>query len=232
MDKIRILVAGGQPIFREGLHLILENERDLEVVAMAADGEEAVRLAKEMRPDVVVINIDTPKLDGIQVTTQIKAACPASAILVFGAYRHGSRLIHSLRAGALGYLVSSEPVDELLRAIRLVHKGIEVLNSAATADILHGLAATRGAVARDQKPLQSREVDILKLVAKGMSNREIADKLFLSERTIQTHLSNIFRKLAVRSRTEAVFLGLQESYLILDDLRREGEPDETSAVTR
>ena len=232
MGKIKILVADSQPIFREGLRRILEDEKDLEVVAVAADGEEAVRLAKELRPNIVMINIEMTKVDGIQATIQIKAACPTSAILVFGAYHSGSRLIPSLRAGAAGYLVNSMPVDELLSAIRLVHKGGEVFDSTATAEILHRLATTHGAVARGHELIRPREVDILKLVAKGMRNREIASKFFLSERTIQSHLVNIFRKLAVSSRTEAVFRGLEEGWLTIDDLRREREPRVNSEVSQ
>jgi len=218
MSKIKVLIADDHPIYREGLRRILEGEEDMEVVATLADGEETVRTARELQPDVVVINIDIPKLDGIEAATQIKAACPNTAIITFSGYDYGGQVIPSLRAGAAGYLLTTTPLHEVISAIRLVHKGGTVLDSTATTNILHRLATGSGEEAKDHVVLHPRELEILKLVARGAHNRDIACEFHISERTVQTHLVNIFRKLGVSSRTEAVLHALREGWLTFDDL--------------
>lgn len=218
VEKIHILVADDHPAFREGLCRLLEDEKDLEIVAKAEDGEQAVKLALQLKPDVVVIDVDMPKLNGIEAAKQIKAICPTIAILMVSAFSYQSYILASLRAGAAGYLLKSAPLRELISAIRLVCAGEGVFDLKATSKILYRLTAETGNDFRAFEPLNRRELDVLKLAAKGMSNRGIAEKLFISARTVQTHLVNIFGKLQVGSRTEAVLRALKEGWLSFDDL--------------
>lgn len=218
MEKIRVLVADDHPVFREGLRQLLEQEADMECVGGTADGEEAVRLAKELLPDVAVIDVAMPKLNGIEAARQIKAACPATAILMVSAFGYESYLLAALRVGAAGYLLKSAAPRELTNAVRSVHAGEAVFDLKAASKVLHRLAAEKGEERRGLEELQSRELEVLKLAAKGMSNKEIGRELGISERTVQSHLVNIFRKLEVGSRTEAVLHALHEGWLTLDDL--------------
>lgn len=218
VDKIKLLVADKHPVFNEGLSRLLADEDDLEVIATATDGDEAVRMAKELIPDVAIIGVDLPKLDGIQAAKQIKAACSSTAILMFSEYDYGAYVLPSLRAGALGYLVKTSLLSELISAIHAVHAGEEVVSPKAAANILHRLASHHGEETRGSEELHAREVEILKLVAKGMCNKDIASELVISDRTVQTHLANIFRKLGASSRIQAALYGLKRGWLTFDDL--------------
>ena len=218
MEKIRILIADDHPAFREGLCRLLEGEEDLECVCKPSDGEEAVSLAKELLPDVAIIDVAMPKLNGIEAAKQIKAACPNTAILMVSAFGYESYILASLRAGAAGYLLKTTPLRELTNAIRSVHTGEAVFDLKAASKILRRLTAEKGKEKEGLEELHRRELEVLKLAAKGISNKEIASKLTISERTVQTHLVNIFRKLGVSSRTEAVLHALKKGWLTLDDL--------------
>ncbi len=218
MGKIKVLVADDHPAFREGLCRLLEDEKDLECVAKSSNGEETIRLAKELLPDVAIIDIAMPGINGIEAAKQIKAACPAIAILMISAYGYESYIVASLQAGAAGYLLKDVPLRELVNAIRFVHAGETVLNFKAAGKILRRLAAGRDEKRRGLEELHRRELEVLKLAAKGLSNKEIAAELVISERTVQTHLVNIFKKLEVGSRTEAVLHALKEGWLSPDDL--------------
>ena len=218
IDKIRVLVADDHPSFREGLSRLLMEENDLEVVANAGDGEEAVRLATELLPDVAIIDVAMPKLNGIEATKQIKAACPNTAILIISAYDYEAYVLGAVEAGAKGYLLKNVRVRELVAAIRALHAGETVLDSDAAQKVFVRLAHTTGRVKKAQQVLQQRELEVLKMTAKGLSNNEIAQELSLSVRTVQTHLVNIFAKLDVSSRTEAVLHALRGGWLTLDDL--------------
>ena len=220
MERIRVLIADDHPSFREGLLRLLEEEEDLEVVAQAGDGEEAVRLATELLPDVAIIDIAMPKLNGIEATRQTKAACPNTAILILSAYGYEPYVLSAIEAGAAGYLLKNVRVRELVAAIRALHAGETVLDAAAAKTVFGRLAYATGRVsARGALPeLHQRELEVLKLAAKGMSNKEIANALVISVRTVQTHLVSIFAKLKVSSRTEAVLHALREGWLTLNDL--------------
>jgi DNA-binding NarL/FixJ family response regulator len=222
MEKIKVLVADNHPIFREGLCRLLEDENDLEAVGRAADGAEAVRLAKDLLPDVAIIDVAMPGINGIEAATQIKAACPGTAILMMSAYRYEPYMLASLRAGAAGYLLKNIPLRDLINAIRLVHAGEGVFDLKAASKILSRVAGDKER--RDLEGLCRRELEVLGLAAKGLGNKEIAAELVISERTVQTHLVNIFRKLRVSSRTAAVFTALKEGWLTLDDLPSMEEP--------
>jgi DNA-binding NarL/FixJ family response regulator len=218
MDRIKVVVADENPIFREGLCRLLEDENDLEAVGTAADGQEAVRLTKQVLPDVAIIDVAMPTVNGIEAATHIKAACPDTAILMMSAYRHESYMLASLRAGATGYLLKNVSLRDLVNAIRLVHAGEGVFDLKVAGKMLRRAAGDKGEERRNLKGLRQRELEVLRLVAKGLGNKEIAAELVISERTVQTHLVNIFRKLRVSSRTAAVFTALNEGWLNLDEL--------------
>jgi NarL family two-component system response regulator LiaR len=215
MSKIKIMVADDQPAFREGICRYLDDEKDFEVIAKPTDGEEAVNLAKNLKPDVVLIAIAMPKLNGIEAAKQIKAACPSTAILTISAYNYESYVIGSLRAGAEGFILRTVPISEIVSAIRLVLAGEAVFDLKAISTILERLVNM--AADESSSHLHRREVQILRLAAKGMTNRQISDKLGISSRTVQTHMVHIFRKLQVTSRTEAVLHALRKGWLMLDE---------------
>jgi len=217
MGKIRLLIADDHPAFREGLCRLLEDEEDLECVGKSADGYETIKLTKEQLPDVVIIDVSMPKLNGIEAARQIKALYPAIAILMVSAFDYESYVLASLQAGASGYMSKSTPLSQLVSAIRLVHKGDSVLAPKATEGLLHRLSTSNGSIKIDADHLHPREIETLKLAAKGMSNKEIAKELIISERTVQTHFINIFRKLGVSSRTQAVLYALSKGWLTLDN---------------
>jgi len=217
MEKIRLLIADDHPAFREGLSRLLEEEEDLECVATSADGEEAVKMVEELHPDVAIIDVSMPKLDGIKATEKIKAACPDTAVLMVSAFDYPSYVLASLKAGASGYMSKDRPLQELISAIRLVRGGDSILDLKATDTIVQCLIDSERGSKTGFDELQSRELDVIKLTAKGMSNKDIADKLFISERTVQTHLINIFRKLGVNSRTQAVLHALRKGWITLND---------------
>ena len=218
MEKISVLVADDHPAFREGLCRFLGEEEDLEVIAKPADGEQAVRLAKELLPDVAIIDVAMPKLNGIEAAKQIKAACPNTAILMVSAYSYESYLLASLRAKAAGYILKNASLDELINAVRMVHNGEAVFDFKSISKVLGQLTTDEDTERKMLAELHHRELEVLKLAAKGRSNKEIAEELGISERTVQTHMVNIFRKLEVGSRTEAVLHALREGWLNLDDL--------------
>ena len=220
VEKIKLLVADDHPAFREGLCRLLEDEDDLEVVAKAVDGEEAIELANKVQPGVAIIDIAMPKLNGIEAAKQIKAACPTTSIIIVSAYNYERYILDSLRAGAAGYLLKSVRGRELIDAIRAVHAGESVLHPAVARRVIEQLTTVTSGTPRTRviEPLSEREVEVLKLAAKGISNRDIAEELSLSPRTVQAHLGNIFNKLDVASRTEAVLYGLKRGWLTLEDL--------------
>ena len=213
-----MIIADDHPTFREGLSRLLEDEEDLECVAKPTDGIEAVRLAKELRPDVAIIDVSMPNLNGIEATKQIKASCPDTVVLMVSAFDYESYILTSLQAGASGYMSKSTPLSELVSAIRLVHRGESVLDIKATDKIVRHLTAGDSSGKMFSECLHSRELEIIKLAARGMSNKGIAEELFISERTVQTHLVNIFRKTGASSRTQAVLYVLKKGWITIDDL--------------
>ncbi|MDY6834148.1 MAG: response regulator transcription factor [Chloroflexota bacterium] len=219
MNKTKILVADDHPMFRDGIKKLIETEEDLEVIGQASNGEEAVRLAAELHPDVVIMDIVMPKLNGIEAAKQIKAKLPTTALLMLSAYDYESYLLQALRAGAAGFLSKNAHGSDLISAVRAVGSGEPVLDQRATYKMLSRLASSNDTPFKPTtEDLHDRELEVLKLAAKGMKNRDIAEELFISERTVQTHFMNIFRKLDVGSRTEAVLKALKERWIPLDDI--------------
>lgn len=213
-----MLIADDHPTFRDGLSRLLEDEEDFKCIAKSSDGIETVRLARELQPNVAIIDVAMPNLNGIEATKQIKACCPAIAVLIVSAFDYESYILASLQAGASGYMSKNTPLSELISAIRLVHKGDSILDIRATDRIVHHLTTRDTGNKPASNHLHPRELEILKLAAKGMSNKLIAEELIISERTVQTHLVNIFRKLGVGSRTQAVLHSLKKGWLNIDNL--------------
>jgi NarL family two-component system response regulator LiaR len=222
LRKIRILIADDHAVVREGTRRILEQEPDMEVVGEAGDGEEAVNLATSLKPDVAIVDVSMPKMDGIEATRRIKAACPSINVLILSAYDDDQFIFSLLEAGAAGYLLKSIRSRELLDAIRAVYSGESVLHPSIARKVLNRFVSTSDRPAESKEPLgmlSDREMEVLKLAAKGLSNQDIAEKLCLSIRTVQGHLGHIFNKLQVGSRTEAVVRALKEGWVTLDDVR-------------
>ncbi len=219
MSRIRVLIADDHAIVREGTRRFLEQEDDLDVIGEAADGEEAVRMTLSMKPDVVIMDIAMPNVDGIEATKRIKQQAPGTTVLILSAYDDDQFVFSLLEAGAAGYLLKSVRGNELIDAIRAVHAGESVLHPSIARKVLNRFTETASGDPRKQKAaeiLTDREIEVLQLATQGSSNQEIADKLFLSLRTVQSHLNHIFNKLQVSSRTEAVVRALKEGWVTLD----------------
>lgn len=220
MDKIKIIIADDHVVVREGTRRILEQEEDLEVVGEAGDGEEAVDLVARLKPDVAIIDISMPKMDGIEATRRIKSLYPATIILILTAYDDDQFIFSLLEAGAAGYLLKNIRSRELIDAVRAVHRGESVLYPSIARKVLNRFVPAVGKPKKEEpsEALSERETDILKLAARGLSNKDIADQLHLSIRTVQGHLGHIFNKLQVSSRTEAVVHAIKAGWVTLDDM--------------
>ena len=220
MSVVKVLVAEDHPITREGIRKLLDSEDSFAVIGEAGDGEEAVQMVTELKPDVVIMDVAMPKLNGIEATRQIKLIHPATAVLILTAYDDDEYVFGLLEAGAAGYLLKTTSGDELTRAIGAVYKGEPVLDPLITRKVINRFRFP-DKMPRAAKPaehLSDREVDIIKLAARGMTNKEIADELHLSRRTVEGNLRSIFNKLGVGSRTEAVLYGIRKGWLALEEL--------------
>lgn len=221
MEKIRVIIAEDHAVVREGTRELLDHQEDIEVVGEAANGVEAVALVERSNPDVAIVDISMPVMSGIEATEEIKSVRPATAVLILTAYDDDQYVFALLGAGAAGYLLKDVPSAEVVRAVRAVHAGEPVLHPAIARKVLARFAAEaqrEQPTAGDEGLLTERERDILRLAACGMSNSCIAHRLSVSIRTVQSHLTHIFDKLGVGSRTEAVIVGLRRGVLHLEDL--------------
>ncbi len=223
MSAIRVLLAEDHHIVREGTRQLLEKARGLAVVGEARDGEEAVRLAEALRPDVLVMDVRMPRLTGLEATRRVKASHPEVRVLILSAYEDDQYVFPLLEAGADGYLLKTAKGRELVDAIRMVHSGRKVLALAITDKVISRLAAGPRADRGDEavEALTERELEVLQAVAGGKSNREIAAELSLSTNTVQVHLRNIFGKLGAGSRTEAVTRALRQGLIVLTKKQEE-----------
>jgi DNA-binding NarL/FixJ family response regulator len=221
MDLIRILVADDHVVVREGTRQILDREEDLEVVAQASDGQEAIDLVLQHHPRVALLDISMPLMNGIEATRKIKELAPQTAVLVFSAYDYDEYVFAILEAGAAGYLLKNSRSSELVEAVRRVAAGESVLHPAIAAKVLSRVNKREPAGDEALESLTERELEVLRLAALGLSNKEIADQIYVSPRTVQSHMANIFGKLNVGSRTEAVMVGLKRGWIALGELHDE-----------
>ncbi len=230
-DKIKIMIVDDHPLFREGLRRVLEEEDDLQVEAEVADGEQAIVLAREIRPDVVLLDINLPSMNGLQVTREISSTLPHTAVINLTAYHDEEQILRAINAGAQAYYPKEVMPDKLIFAVRQVTQRQYVIDdkvldaSEIDAWLIEesarlappGFPGDTGFV-----PLSAREMEILRHVARGSSNKEIAHTLQISQQTVKNHISSILRKLDVSDRTEAAMYAVRHGWIRLEDTR----PDE------
>lgn len=205
MDPVRVLIADDHPLFRDGLTLLLSTTPDIEVIGEATTGDEAVTLAETLRPDVVLMDIKMPGLNGIEATRRILAAHPATRILVVTMFEDDASVFTAMRAGARGYVLKDAAKDDMLRAIRAVSRGEAIFSPGVAARLIDFFTTARPAVPMEVFPmLTGREREMLHLMAQGASNAEIARLLSLSGKTVANYVSNILGKLHVADREEAI----------------------------
>src|SRR5437660_1948821 len=223
---IRILLADDHPIVREGLRAVLETQPDFEVIAEAANGDEALRLALNLQPDILLLDLEMPIMDGVETIRRLRQQQPAARIIVFTAFDNDERIIHAVQAGANGYLLKGAPREEIFKAIRITMEGGSLLQPVVASKLLRhmGHQPVAGSASASSsnivttppfEPLTERELEVLNLLAQGMPNKEIAAQLVISERTAKFHVSSIMGKLGATNRTEAVSLAAQKGLITL-----------------
>ena len=210
MDTIRLILVDDHPVVREGLAGMLAGQPDFDVVATATDGSEALRLDTKHKPDVILMDLRMPGMDGVTAIGEIKGKRPSANILVLTTYDSDADILRAIEAGATGYLLKDPPREELYRAIRAAANGESVLAPAVAARLMTRMRAPA------EENLSAREIEVLQLVAKGSSNREIGKSLHISTATVKTHLIHIFNKLGVTDRTAAVTVALERQIITLE----------------
>ena len=213
-DLIRVLIADDHHVVRRGLRGFLETYVDIEVVAEAENGAQAVALAREHVPDVILMDLLMPEMDGVEAIGHIVAFSPASRIIVLTSYTEDEYLFPAMRAGALGYLLKDVEPEELVSAIRAAARGHATLHPSVAARLIRGVDHP---IDDSLAYLSERELDVLRLIARGMSNREIAEALVIAEGTVKSHVSNILSKLHLAHRTQAALYALKRKLIPLDD---------------
>jgi len=201
---IRILICDDHPVVREGLVAILETQPDFQIVGAASDGHQTVALAQALQPDVILLDLEMPGLDGLEALRAIRVGNPAARVIVFTAYDTDGRILGAIQAGARGYLLKGAPREELFHAVRVVHAGGSLLEPEVASRLIR-----RASQMPLSEPLTERETEVLHLMAQGLQNKEIASHLVISERTVKFHVSAILAKLGAGNRTEAVALAHQ-----------------------
>lgn len=216
-DPIRVLLADDHAVVRKGIREFLDDDAELIVIAEAVNGQEAVHLAETLLPDVVVLDVQMPVMNGIDATREIKACLPGIRILILTAYDDEPYVFTLLRAGADGYILKNADSDEIVRAVKSVAGGGKVLDPTVAAKVVTQMTTGKPAGASEQvEPLSDRELDVLRLAGQGLTNKAIGVALSISDRTVQGHLANIYGKLGVSSRTEAVTRALKLGWIFLD----------------
>jgi DNA-binding NarL/FixJ family response regulator len=216
MDAIRVLLADDHTIVREATAEILEHQPDMHVVGQAGTGEEAIDLARKLQPDVAVMDIAMPHLNGLEATRRITAECLRCQVLVLTAHEEEQTIIQLLQAGAVGYLPKTIGLDELLEAIRTAARGESVLPPTVAAVVVRHLAKQEPPE-EPAHPLTDRELEVLRCAAQGLTNYDIAQQLTVSVRTVEAHLTHVYNKLGVSSRTEAVVHAMRQGWIPPED---------------
>jgi NarL family two-component system response regulator LiaR len=215
-DPIRILVVDDHTVVREGLCALIEEWPEFEVVGQAGDGDQAVRQARLLRPDVILMDLVMPNKDGVAAIREIKEQDPGARILVLTSFSEDKKAFEAVKAGALGYLLKDSSSDEVVQAIRDVYRGDLSLQPSLALRVIRELARPSPLPPAEQ-PLTGREVEVLRLVAQGLTNQDIADRLSISERTVRSHVSSFLEKLHLANRTQAALYALREGLAGLDE---------------
>ncbi len=215
-EIIRILIADDHAVVREGLRSFISTKPDMEVVGEAEDGIEAVHKVRSLQPDVTLLDLVMPRQGGIETIRQIKEENPGARILVLTSFAEEEKIFPAIKAGALGYLLKDSSPEQLLQSIRDVYRGQSSLHPSIALKVIREINQPSD-LPPTEEPLTERELEVLKLVARGLSNQEIADQLVISERTVATHVSNILDKLHLANRTQAALYALKEGLTSLDD---------------
>jgi len=214
VEVTKILIVDDHPVVREGIGAMLKRESDFKIVGEAANGQEAIDKARELSPDVILMDLRMPEVDGVEAITRIKADMPDIKFIILTTYSDDEYIFRGIAAGARAYLLKDAPREELFKAIRAVSRGESLIQPVVASRVLDKLAElSRKAPASET--LSDREVEVLRLMAKGVSNKDIADQLSITQSTVKTHITSIFQKLAVTTRTEAVTTALKKGIIQL-----------------
>jgi len=220
MERIKVLIADDHRVVREGLMAILKTKENIEVVGEAQDGEEAIQKVRTLEPDVILMDVSMPRMGGVEATRQIKREFPHIGIIALTMYDEQQYIFDLVRAGATGYLLKDSESSQIVEAIRAIHRGESLIHPSVASKILAEFSLL--AQKKGKKPswedhdLTEREVTVLRLVADGKTNKEIANNLDLSEKTVKNHVRNIFHKLQVYDRTQAAILGIRKGIIDLE----------------
>jgi NarL family two-component system response regulator LiaR len=216
-DVIRIFIADDHPIVREGLHALIGTEASMTIVGEAANGMDAVKRVRELKPDVILLDLMMEPMSGIEAIKRIKADDPSARILALTSFAEDDIVFPAIKAGALGYLLKDSPPQELIQAIQQVYQGIPSLAPSIALKLIHEFNHPPVGQANRLAPLTEREILILRHVAQGLTNHEIAALLVISERTVRNHVGNILSKLHLANRTQAALYALREGLVSLDE---------------
>jgi DNA-binding NarL/FixJ family response regulator len=212
-ELIRILIADDHPVVRDGLAMVLGTQIDFEVIGAAGNGNDTVSMTRQLEPDVLLLDLEMPGIDGLETLHQLRAICPDIPVLVFTAYDTDERIVGAVQAGAKGYLLKGAPRAELFTAIRTIAAGGTLLQPIIASKLMRHLSEQRDNTA---EALTEREMDVLRLLARGSTNREIAAELVITERTVKFHLTSIMGKLGATNRTEALAIAAQRGLVSLN----------------
>ena len=216
--KIKVLLVDDHAVVRQGLRTFLELQDDMTIVGEAANGLEAIEQAKQVQPDIVLLDLAMPKMGGVEATPQILAACPQAHVIILTSFGEDDQVIPAIRAGAQGYLLKDIPPHDLVQAVREAYQGKAQLHPDVAKKLMSAVAASAGVSSTPPSPepdLTERELEVLRLIAQGLNNQQIAQQLTISEKTVKTHVSNILGKLHVDDRTQAAIYALKKGLVAL-----------------
>lgn len=216
-ETINVFIADDHAVVRKGLETLISTQKDMEVAGTAADGEEAVKRVALLQPDVILLDIQMPRKNGVEAIIDIRKTNPEARILVLTSFSEEETVFGAIKAGALGYLLKDCSAHELIQAIRNVHEGRSSLHPDIALKVIQEINRPVAGRPLTDEPLTEREVEVLRLVARGLSNQHIAEQLVVSERTVRTHISNILGKLHLANRTQAALYALRKGLASLDD---------------